>query len=196
MSITIGLSGPPYAGKTEIARYLEKSYGAWVFGGSAALRRILEKLTRFPRPFIRDDYSEFSTALREEIGDEYIFTAFLVSRARESPKGQLSVHDGIRWPSVVAAHRFEDGFHLIWLEAPLDVRFQRALTFAHGKGGRPPIRDLEAFMRDEMLASELELPQVREMLGPDDAVIDTNEPLEATLGRIDTLMLRWLPARA
>lgn len=188
--ITIGLAGPQYSGKGEVARHLTERYDAWVWGGSSAVRHVLKAMQRHPRPFIRDDYSALTTALRDLIGDDYIFMAFARARGNLASEPRVAVHDGVRWVGMVDAHRRETDFHLLYLDAPVGVRFQRALTFTQGKGGRPPIRTIEEFMREEHLASELELPEVRGMAN---AVISTDEPLETTLLRIDGLMDEWLP---
>lgn len=189
-SLTIGLAGLPFSGKSELTRYLAERHHARVWSGGLAIRTILESMHRLPQPYSRSDYSALSMVLRQVLGDEYIFQAFATARGNLPQPPQIAVHDGIRWPGTALAHAREPNFRLIYLTSSPEVRFLRACQ-SGSKNGRPAITTIEEFLAEEQLPSELQTTELKKYA---DLVLDTSQPLEVTQRELDRWILTPFPA--
>ena len=115
--MVIGLTGTNGAGKTAAADYL-KSRGFQFHSLSDEIRRELDRRNQSGS---RENLIEMGNRLRAEYGP-----AVLAERvkARLSPD-QNYVVDSIRNPYEVESLRARGGFHLLHVDAPVEVRYER-----------------------------------------------------------------------
>lgn len=116
--MVIGLTGANGSGKTTLADAL-KAAGFYYFSLSDELRA---ELTRQGLTATRENLIELGNRLRREYG-----RGVLAERTRARLVADRNyVIDSIRHPDEVAELRKIPGFHLLHVEAPLAVRYERA----------------------------------------------------------------------
>lgn len=116
LRLIIGLTGPNAAGKGEVASRLIAAGFAY-HSLSDVLR---DELKAAGIPPTRENLIAKGNALRAEHGP-----GVLAERVRRR-LGARDIVDSIRNPAEVAALRQERGFVLVGVDAPMEVRFQRA----------------------------------------------------------------------
>lgn len=112
----IGLTGPYCAGKGEAAAYLIKK-GFEFFSCSDEIRAVLKEKGVEPT---REAMIKEGNELRQRYGADYLATR-IIRRIKKS-----SVVDSIRNLSEIVALRKAGQFILIGIDAPPEVRFERA----------------------------------------------------------------------
>ena len=131
----IGLTGTNGAGKGEAAAYfISKGYA--FFSLSDIVR---EELGRRGEALTRDNLIRTGNELRERFGPDV-----LARRTMDKVRGP-AVIDSIRNTREVAYLRRQEGFVLLALDAPVEVRFQRAVA----RGRDESASSLEEFRRKE-----------------------------------------------
>lgn len=156
----IGLTGTNGAGKGEAARYFV-SKGYAFFSLSDIIR---EELGRRGEAVTRDNLIRTGNELRERFGPDV-----LARRTMDKARGP-AVIDSIRNTLEVAYLRRQEGFVLLALDAPAEVRWRR--TAARG-------RDESAASLEEFRAKEAE----------ERAGSDTAQQLEACIAAADRLIV-------
>ncbi len=126
--IIIGVSGPYAAGKGEVVGFLV-GRGFQPLSLSDVIR---DELAAQGLSETRERMIEAGTRLRRE-GGEGVLAERLV---RKFERAHNYVIDSIRHPAEVEALRRADpGFRLIWVDAPLEIRFERLRS--RGRPGDP-----------------------------------------------------------
>lgn len=153
----IGLTGPNCAGKTTVAELLrERGFTAWSL--SDAVR---DEASRRGVPHDRDTLIRVANDLRKNHGGGVLAQRMAV-KIREAlainPKQHFAV-DSIRSPLEVAELQKLPGFQLWLIDAPVELRFQRAVERGRAEGAQT----LEEFQAKE-------------------AEEDTNDPQKQQLG--------------
>lgn len=142
------LVGEKLSGKEVTARYLAKKYGFKQFRFSKILDDILLELGL---PTSRINEFNLVGALRERFGGgvlaEAIKSKIIKTRAKKV------VIDGMRHPAELEALKLMSGFKLVYITAPLDIRYQRALQRGE-KAGESKF-SLADFKSEEKLSTEL-----------------------------------------
>jgi len=156
----IGLTGTNGAGKGEAASYFV-SKGYAFFSLSDIIR---EELGRRGETVTRDNLIRTGNELRERFGADV-----LARRTMDKVRGP-AVIDSIRNAREVAFLRRREGFVLLALDAPVEVRYRR--TAARG-------RDESAATLEEFRAKEAE----------ERAGSDTAQQLEACIAAADRLIV-------
>lgn len=118
--LILGFTGEKLAGKGTVAAYLADKYGAHIYRMSGILDDILRRLHL---PIEREKQINLVLALREKFGED-ILARTLQQDIVEDPY-PLIVIDGIRMPQEVALFQQLEGFMLVSIRAPLQVRFAR-----------------------------------------------------------------------
>ncbi len=135
--ISIGLTGPNASGKGEVALFLAEK-GFTLHSLSDIVR---EEAAARGLDHSRDNLIKTGTELRAKFGDG-VLAERILGRLSER-----SVVDSIRNPGEIRALRGRGGFHLLGIDAPLALRFERSrLRGRQGDGGT-----LEEFRRKEAL---------------------------------------------
>jgi dephospho-CoA kinase len=133
----IGLTGTNGAGKGEAAAYF-RTRGYAYFSLSDVIR---EELRERGEPASRDNLIRTGNELRDRFGPD-VLTRRTIDKVGAA--GQ-AVIDSIRNLQEVAYLRRQDGFVLLAIDAPIEVRFARVAV--RGRDESAP--DLEAFRKKE-----------------------------------------------
>jgi dephospho-CoA kinase len=134
--LIIGLTGPNAAGKGEVASAL-MALGFTYHSLSDAVR---EEAVRRDRTTGRDDLILTGNELRREGG------AGILARLTIPKLGARDIVDSVRNPAEVEELRTLEGFLLLGVTAPPEVRYARALSRV-GRGDA--VQSLEAFLAKE-----------------------------------------------
>jgi dephospho-CoA kinase len=117
----IGLTGTLAAGKGTAADYLVgKGFNYYSLSDEL---RILLRAEGVPPT--RDNLREHGTAVREKHGPGFL-AELIVRRLRSTSRNYDSVIDGIRNEAEVAALRELRNFHLVSVDGPVDLRYERS----------------------------------------------------------------------
>lgn len=133
----IGLTGTNGAGKGEAAAYF-RAKGYAYYSLSDVIR---DELRERGEPESRDALIRTGNELRERSGADVLARRTL---AKLRP-GERAVIDSIRNLREIACLRREEGFVLLAIDAPVEVRFARAAA----RGRDESALDLEAFRKKE-----------------------------------------------
>jgi len=180
--MVIGLTGANGAGKTAVCDYL-KSRGFAVYSLSDEIR---DELARLNRPASRENLIELGNDLRRRFGPAVLAERIQV---RLLP-GPNYVIDSIRNPSEVESLRRLDGFHLVHVDAPLEVRYERARL---RNDARVP-GSLDQFRAEEEREIETADPATQQLLACfrlADERLANDGALDELHRRMDALVLGW-----
>lgn len=182
MKICVGLTGPNASGKGEVAAYLAEAG----FDRHSLSDVVREEATRQGLDHSRESLIRIGTCLRERFGPGVLAERILPLL------GGRSVVDSIRNPGEIEVLRRLPGFHLLGVDAPLEIRFERSR--ARGRSGDG--LTLEDFQRKESLEESERGPgqQLRVCLSMSDVVLLNDGSIE-DLRRVvrETLALRGIP---
>ncbi len=176
--IVIGIAGTMAAGKGTVAEYLKKKHNAVTFRFSSSLFSILEILGM---PVERVNLARISKVLRDEYGED-VLAISLTSQVIKS-ESPFVIVDGIRRPADVAALSKIPGFKLIYIDAPIELRFSRMKL--RGEKADDMSKTFEDFKTDNMLETELLIPGLKK-----DAsyVIDNSGTLDDLYKELDKII--------
>jgi dephospho-CoA kinase len=137
MEICVGLTGPNASGKGEVAAYLAESG----FTRCSLSDVVREEATRQGLDHSRESLIRIGTWLREKSGPGVLAERLLPLL------GERSVVDSIRNPGEIEVLRRLPGFHLLGVDAPVGIRFERSRLRGRSGDGLT----LEDFRRKESL---------------------------------------------
>ncbi|MGH9466398.1 MAG: deaminase [Terriglobales bacterium] len=183
----IGLTGTNGSGKTTLADML-KAAGFYYLSLSDELRA---ELGRAGLPATRENLIECGNRLRREHGRDVLAVR---TRARISSERNYAV-DSIRHPDEVRALRALPGFHLLAVEAPAEVRYERAR--ARGDARAPASREqFDALERRELEGADPEAQNLPACAALADAVVVNDGSRDEFQRRAESLIRGWLQAAA
>ena len=131
-TMIIGLTGTNASGKTCIIRYLTKKK----FEYHSLSDIIRDELTMRTLEHSRDNLRQVGNELREKFG-----SSVLADRVITTLNSENCVIDSIRNTFEVKALRDLNNFHLIALDAPIEIRYRRSM----GRGRIENAPNIEAF---------------------------------------------------
>lgn len=140
--------GEKLAGKEVAARYLTQKYGFQSLRFSKILVDILERLHL---PVSRVNEMNLVGGLRERFGSGVLAEVF--KHEIEHNKMKRVVLDGMRHPAELEVLKKMPGFVMVYLTAPLEVRFRRAK--ARGEKAGESRFTFDDFKREEKLVTEV-----------------------------------------
>lgn len=146
--VVVVLVGEKLSGKEEASRYLVRNYGFTSYRFSKALVDILERLHL---PLLRAHEMNLAGALRERFGSGVLAEAIKAEIVKKKIK--RVVIDGMRHPAEFEILKSIPGFLLVYLTAPLDIRYQRARKRGERVGEATFSRD--EFKREEKWVTEI-----------------------------------------
>jgi dephospho-CoA kinase len=169
----VGLTGTNGAGKGEVAAYLMKKGYAYV----SLSDEIREELRRKAEPITRDSLIAAGNALRRRCGADV-----LARRVMKKVRGR-TVIDSIRNGREVAFLRRQKGFVLVAVDAPLELRYERARK----RGRAESAGTIEEFAAKEKMemAGGTSGQQIRRCLDLADVTIVNDGSLEALHRQIE-----------
>jgi len=177
MKIVIGLAGKIGAGKGTVAEYLKKKYKAKQLVYSDILSDVLRRLDL---PVTRENLQALGKCLREGLGKDVLVNAMKADVGRG--RAEVKLIDGIRYVNEVEMLRTFPHNVLIFVDAPLDVRYERAKK--RGEKGEAHTTPAE-FMDRENAATEKELDEVKKRA---DYVLQNTGTIEELHGQMRQLM--------
>ncbi|HIG98116.1 TPA: hypothetical protein HA231_01690 [Candidatus Woesearchaeota archaeon] len=142
----LGLTGTFAAGKGAVAEYLI-GRGFQYYSLSDELRLLLREKGAMPT---RENLITAGNRLREKHGNGFLAT-LVIKRLRGGPSVTNSIVDSIRNLGEIAVLKGLKGFCMVAVDAPVDIRYERARK-------RASARDPSSF-------SEFLVQQKREMVG-------------------------------
>lgn len=151
--IIIGLVGEAASGKGTVANFLVEKYGASTHTFSKSMK---DCAARLYLPLTRENLSKFSTLTRAAYGEDLY--ARVVAKDCETDDHTVIVVDGIRLVADMDALKNFAGFHLIYVTAPVELRWQRAR--ARGEKADESQMTLEQFKQDALLPTELAIQSI------------------------------------
>ncbi len=161
----IGLTGTLAAGKGTVAEYLI-GRGFQYYSLSDELRLLLREKGINPT---RDNLTKAGNELRRKYGPDFL-AELAIKRLRGAPSVASAVVDSIRNIGEIAALRELKDFCLVSVDAPVDIRYERARK-------RNSERDPKSF-------SQFLVQEKREMAGK-----DTDQQLAACIAAADFTIL-------
>lgn len=178
----IGLTSFLGAGKTTIADYLTKKKGFVYYSLSDVIR---DEIRSRGLEVTRERLQEVGNELRKEFGNS-VLAERILERIKEEPEKDFVI-DSIRNPGEVEALRQRKDFVLLFVDAPLHVRFKRVKERRREKD---PLT-LEEFRRAEERelkskhSANQQLLRCKEMA---DFIICNNSTLQSLYKKIDNLI--------
>ncbi|MBI2581360.1 AAA family ATPase [Candidatus Woesearchaeota archaeon] len=157
----VGLTGTYAAGKGTVAEYLIGK-GFQYYSLSDELRLLLREKGI---PATRDNLTKAGNELRRKYGPAFL-AELAIKRLRGAPSVASAVVDSIRNPAEIAALRELKDFYMVAVDAPVDIRYERARK-----------RNSE---RDPKTFSQFLTQEKREMAGR-----DTDQQLAACIKSAD-----------
>ena len=185
--MVIGLTGTNGAGKTAAADYL-KSRGFRFHSLSDEIRAELEGRKQAGS---RENLIEMGNRLRAEYGPGVLAERV---KAHLAPD-QNYVVDSIRNPYEVESLRERGDFHLLHVDAPVEVRYERVRR----RGGPRAPKSLEEFIRQEQQEMESADPahqQLRACYEMAEETLRNDLGLDELQQRINGPLKQWLMAEA
>jgi dephospho-CoA kinase len=152
-TLAIVFVGEKLAGKEVAARYLIKRHN---FKGFRFSDILVDLLKRLHLPATRFNEMNLVGGLRERFGGGVL--AQVIKQEIEQGKFKRVVIDGARHPAELEILKKLPGFLLIYLTAPFELRYKRALTRGE-KVGESKFT-LDDFKREEKLPTELFIKQM------------------------------------
>ena len=153
--LIIGLIGLPGSGKGTVANLLQKEYGAKYTRFSGIISDLLDRLAIEKS---RENMIKMSETLRQTFGEDAL--SYAIGQDVLKAKGQIIVLDGIRRPGDIVALEPLPQFHLVSVEAPPELRFERMK--ARGEKATEATMTREQFLAEEQAPTEVTIPAVME----------------------------------
>ncbi len=181
--IIVGLTGPNASGKSEVAAHLQRLG----FACHSLSDIVREEASVRGLDHSRVHLIAVGNELRRAAGP-----GVLASRIR-SRLAQRDVVDSIRNPAEVEELRRESGFHLLGLDASVELRFQRSRL--RGRVGDGV--SLEDFMTAEEAENTADpaAQQLRATLQLADVTLVNDGELPSLLHQVDRTLLHWSAIR-
>ena len=181
MALVIGLSGKIGSGKGTVAEYICEKYGAEQFLFSKILADILDRLYL---PKTRVNLQKLGRILRSEFCKGVIVDAF--EKDIKESKAKIKIVDGIRYVNEVVMLRKNKDNVLIYVKAPLEIRYERCLRRSEKGEDRVTF---EEFRKADVRATESELGQIENRA---DYVVDNSGSIQDLKKKIDEIMVKML----
>jgi dCMP deaminase len=182
----IGLTGRNASGKGEVARRLEAK-GFQYFSLSDVIREEIRSRGAEPT---REALIETGNELRRQFGPA-VLAQRVLARIQDDAH---CVIDSIRNPSEVVALRRAKGFHLIRVEAPVDLRFKRARLRERENETVTLERFIELENRE--LSGDTASQNLLEVERLADEIIENEGSLEELRSNVDALAARLMMSGA
>jgi dCMP deaminase len=179
--VIIGLTSFLGAGKTTVGDYLVKK--GFVFYSLSDVIR--EEIKSRGLEITRERLVEFGNGLRRKYGNS-VLADRIIAKIKQEP-GKNYVIDSIRNPAEIEALRKQENFKLIFIDAPLELRFKR---IKKRKREKDPItfEDFKKAEEKEMESKDSANQQLLECKGTSNIVIVNDSSLKALHKKINNLI--------
>lgn len=150
--IILGLTGEKAAGKGTAADHLAEKHGASVHTFSKPMK---DCVSRLGLELTRTNLITFSEITRKAYGEDLY--ARVIAKDSENDDADLVVVDGIRREADIALLKDLPNFHLLYITAPLETRWERAVKRNEKGEGE---MTLEQFTEQESAPTEVAIPEL------------------------------------
>jgi dephospho-CoA kinase len=181
MKNVIGLAGAIGSGKTAVSDHICAKYGAKQLRYS---RILMDVLGRLNLPEDRSNLQTLGESLRRSFGPDVVVNAF--RKDLEACPAKIIVVDGIRYPNEVEMLRQLENDLLLYIDAPVEVRYRRALSRAE-KG--EAALSLKEFVKAGSRETEKRLPDIKKAA---DYVIENDGTVNSLYSKIDAILAKRL----
>jgi len=166
------------AGKSTVAKYITSKYGGTSFRFSTILRDILDRLHL---EHTRANLQDLSTNLRQAFGQDVL--SVVMARDIQNSDADIIFIDGVRRMGDIEHIKKLEGFKLVYLEAPIELRLKRI----NGRGENVDDKDKTLAQLKEDLKNEAEsvISQLRDHANH---IIDNSGTLEQLHAQIDEIL--------
>ena len=178
----IGLTGTFAAGKDTVAEHLEKK-GFEHYSTGDQIREIAEdRGIRQNRDVLR----ELGNELRDQYGAEYLCRRIIEEKA----KSDNVIISGIRQPGEIEYLRKLGNFHLIAVDAPVEVRFER-MKLRNREGDPKTIEEMIEKERKEMESAGPNAQRIHECMQMADTLVINDGNKEVLDSKIDGIFREY-----
>ncbi len=181
--MVIGLTGTNGSGKTTLANHLQAK-GFYPLSLSDEIR---EELQRLHLPVDRPHMIEKGNELRRNYGQNVLAVRTL---RKIQPDRNYTV-DSIRHPTEIEALRGLQGFHLLHVDAPLRVRYERALQRQDARTPKTYEEFVELEAR-ELSGSTPEGQNLNACAAMADVVLQNDGTVEQFLAKAEKQIIDWM----
>lgn len=166
----IGLTGTFAAGKDTVAEYFEKEKGFEHFSTGAVAVEIAKERGIEPT---RDNLRELGNTLRDEFGPEFLSRQVMEKKA----KTDKVVVTGLRQPGEVKYLKSLGNFHLVAVDAPIELRFER-MRSRHRSGDPSTIDEMREKEKKEMNSTDNNAQKIKECMAMADYYVVNDGSIE------------------
>ncbi len=145
--IILGFVGDLASGKGTICKYLHEKYGMSTYRFSTMLRDVLDRMYVEKS---RENLQIISRLLRENFGQDVMSQVIAEDVTRD--QHDLVAVEGIRRPTDITYLEKKEGFHLIYITADPDIRWERLVKRNENPGDNK--KTFEAFLQDEQAEAD------------------------------------------
>ncbi|MFH0853990.1 MAG: AAA family ATPase [bacterium] len=176
--IILGFVGELAGGKGTSCDYLIKKYGAGYHRFSTILRDVLKRLYIETS---RENMQKISTVLRKNFSED-ILARVIADDVKNDPHQVVAV-DGVRREADIKYLREIEGFHLVYITADIEKRFERIKK--RDENPDDAGKTFEQFKLDHLGEADLEIPLVGAKAN---FKIDNNGTIEKLYAQIEKIL--------
>lgn len=180
--LTIGLTGTFAAGKDTVAEHLQTK-GFEHYSTGDQIREIAEERGIEQS---RDTLRELGNELRDKYGSEYLCRRIIEEKA----KTDKIVISGIRQPGEIKYLKALGNFHLIAVDAPVEVRFER-MKKRNRTGDPQSLEEMVEKERQEMESAGPNAQRIHECMQMADSLVINDGDINKLDKEIDEILSKF-----
>lgn len=152
----IGVVGEKGGGKGAFVKILQEIVGESQIMAVKSSDILADTLKIWNLPLSRHNLQQLAITMKATFGDTALSDA-VKNRIDASPT-QVVIYEGIRWPSDIEMIRSFPESTLVYVTAPVEMRYKR--TLVRGEKVGEDKATLEDFIRDEQVATETQITKI------------------------------------
>lgn len=152
--LILGIAGEMASGKGTVAKHLAAEHGANTRRFSTILRDLLDRIYIEQT---RENIANISTVLRKTFGEDLLAKAMY--HDTQNDENEIVVVDGVRRLADIAYLRELPHFKLIYVEADMEVRYERIIK--RGENTDDLTKTFDEFKKDHELETELQIRDLK-----------------------------------
>lgn len=181
--LIVGIAGQIASGKDTVSKYIADEYGAIRYGSSSIFRATLRNLFL---PETRDNLQKMSLALRQTFGDDLV--ARVLHEDIKRTAGEFIVVDGVRRLSDILLLKQEPNFYLLYVDAPLELRYERIVKRAQNADDQT--KTIEEFRQDHEREAEISIKALQSQAN---GVVENDGDLTKLFEQVDMFIKKIDP---
>ncbi len=176
--IIVGIAGQIASGKDTVSKYITDEYGATRYGSSGIFRSALRNLFL---PETRENLQKISLALRQAFGDDLV--ARVLHEDIKRTEGDFNVVDGVRRLSDILLLKQEPNFYLLYVDAPMELRYERIVKRAQNADDQT--KTIDEFRQDHEREAEVSIKALQSQAN---GVVENTGDLKALFDQVDAFI--------